>query len=165
MFLFSGKFEGPEIADGEAADRSDREAGGLWRGTDLRGAQPETGENAHERGADGGEIAEQAFRVAHVVIGRIEIEVMREETAIDPGDEVLGHVHEGNVAAGHADAGDGNPAEEDPVADEASGESDPLGGGAVVPEIEEADDEVADADSLEHAVEAHVRQVEERENC
>ena len=47
---------------------------------------------------------------------------MREETAIDPGDEVLGHVHEGNVAAGHTDAGNGNPAEEDPVTDETSGE-------------------------------------------
>src|SRR5881275_3012026 len=82
------------------------------------------------------------------------------ETAVDPGDEILGHVHEGDVAAWHADPGDRNPAEEDPVANEAAGEGDPFGGGALVPEIEETDDEVADADPLQHAVEAHVNEME-----
>ena len=41
--------------------------------------------------------------------------------------------------------------------------ADPLGGGAIIPEVEETDDEVANADPLQHAVEAHVIEMEVRE--
>ena len=88
---------------------------------------------------------------------------MREEVAIDPRDQVLGHVHEGHVVARRANTGDGSPAQQNPVADERGDERDHFRPCAVVPEIEETHHEIADGNALQHAVEAHVRQFEERE--
>ena len=162
MFLLSGKRKRPEIAHDKAGCAGSGKADGLSRDRIAR-AQPEASEDSHEGGADGGQIAEQAFGIAHVVIGRVEVQVIREEMTVDPGDEVLCHVHEGNVAARHADARNGNPPEEDPIADERHSERYSFGGGALIPEIEQANDEITDGDALQHAVEAHVTEREERE--
>jgi len=59
----------------------------------------------------------------------------------------------------------GNPSDEDPVSRQhrRASRGDLLAVRSVVPEIGEADDKVADADPLEHAVKAHCDEVEERE--
>ena len=121
------------------------------------------GKHAHQGGADGGQIAQQSFGIAHVVIGRIEIEVIGKDVAIDPGGQVLGHVHERNIAAGHAHPGNRNPADQHPVAHQRSHQRRRLGPGAAVIEIEKAAHEIADRQALQHPEEPHMRQVKERE--
>ena len=109
------------------------------------------------------QIAQQALGIADVVIGIVQVEVMGEEVAVDPRDQVLIHVHEGHVPARHAHARDRHPAHQHPVAHQRNAQRQPLGGRALVIEIKQAHDEIAHRQPLQHPVEAHVREMEERE--
>src|SRR6185437_8769058 len=107
--------------------------------------------------------AEQAFGVASVVKWRVFIEMEGHQMTVEPGNDVQVAVEEWDIAPGHARARHRNPADKDPVADEAAGQHRNFGGDAAVPEIKQADNEVTDRDALQHSVETHVNDVESRE--
>src|SRR5581483_5976675 len=96
-------------------------------------------------------IAEQALRIAHAFVT-----TAREDMAVEPGHHVGVFVEQRDVAAGNAITGDGNVTHDDPVADESADEDHDFAGGAAIPQIKEAGDEIADGDALQHAVDAQV---------
>ncbi len=120
---------------------------------------PHACQHAEEGGAEGGQVAEQAFGIA----GGFVQHAWGEDVAVDEGYEVLILVEEGDVADGEAGAGDGDPAHQDPVGDQGDYDDGEFGLPAAVPEVEEAGDEVADRDALQDAVDAPARWVDVRE--
>ena len=85
----------------------------------------------------------------------------RHQLPVNPGHDVLVFVEEGNVAAGQARSRHRNPLHQNPVAHQNANERGDLGPHALVPEIKQAHDQIADGDPLQHAVDAQMFQVEE----
>lgn len=139
-----------------------------WDGEDgvvaeVGAAEPEGGDGAEDGGDEGGDGGEQAFGVAGVLVEAAGVEGALEEgvdTAVEPCDQVAIGVEQGDVVGGYTEAGDGDEAQEGPVADEEGCRDGEQRGDAAGEEAEEADDEVADGDAGEDAVDAEGGEVE-----
>jgi hypothetical protein len=67
-------------------------------------------------------------------------------------------IHERNIPSRHSGAGHGNPAKQNPVANQRRHQRRDFGADALVPKIEETDEQIAEGDALQDAVDAQVRQ-------
>ncbi len=155
-FLVEGKPGGPQVAGSEAEESGGEESGealdggdgvgwGLqWRGYGLGAeggcpAHPKAGEEAEEGGGDGGEGREEAFGVADGLVEVAGVEVTLDEgddVAVKPSDQVLVVVEQWDLVGGCACSGDGDEAEEQPVADEECGGEKGEGAGSLDAEEE-----------------------------
>ena len=108
------KFQRPPSEQASAAGEGDA-AGFLRRCVRVVRSQMPV-RMADERGGEGGDGAEQAFGIAGAFVE------MRggEDLAVEPGGEVGVLVEERDLVGGHAVAGDGDEAHEDPIAEEAA---------------------------------------------
>ncbi len=148
-----GKPAIPDKAGDDAENANEQEGANFGEGG-LGVAEPVAGEDAEERGGDGGDGVDDAFGIASAVV-----KMAHEEFAIEPCGDVAVGVHERDVAAGKAEAGNGSEAEESPIAEEANGDGDELTAAGEV-EFENGGDEVAESDALGDSFEAKRVEIE-----
>jgi len=133
---------GNDTENADENERTDFGEGGLGV------AEPVSREDAEERGGDGGDGVENAFGIARAVV-----EMAHEELAVEPGGDVAVGVHERDIPARKAEAGNGSEAEKGPIAEQADDDGDELAAAGEV-EFEDGRSEIAEGDALGDAFEA-----------
>ena len=90
------------------------------------------------------------------------VEVMGEHVLVNPVDDVDVGIEKGDIAPWQPGARHRNPAHQNPIAHQQGYECGNLGPHTAVPKIKQGDHQVADGETLQDAVDAHVFKTEER---
>src|SRR5208283_2656653 len=113
-----------------------------------------SGQNADERGPDGGNRMEDSLRIAIPVV-----QVAHEQLAVEPCRQVAVRIHEWNIMSGHAIPRDRHKSENRPVPDNARGECNELPA-AARPQFHSGGGQIAKRNPLRHAFKAKTVNIE-----